>query len=118
MAFGPHGTLTDPERLHLSAGNLPLPDKLTAARSVSHPSMPEMTWQDDPGSGLAWSDDDLMIMAGYGEEFKGPFETGVLRKQEWALIVLPAAPAMTDSVWLFFASAGRNFYSPDQYFGI
>src|SRR5664280_95994 len=55
-AFGPGGTLIDPERLHFSAGQLPLPYRFTAARSASDPNKVEVSWQDDPGSSLTHSD--------------------------------------------------------------
>jgi hypothetical protein len=118
VAFGPDGTLTDPERLHLSAGRLPLPGKLVAARSAGDPSKLEVTWQDEPGSGVAWHDDELMMVVGYGEEFKGPIATGAMRKQQSAVIQLPVVPGTIFAVWLFFASEDRKLYSPDQYFSI
>jgi len=106
------------ERLHFSAGQLPLPFRFMAARSQSDPNKVEVSWQNEPGSSLAWDDDQLMMMVGYGQEFKGPFETGALRKQESAETALPTVPGMIDKIWLFFASEERNLYSPDQYFGI
>ncbi len=118
QAFGPDGSLTDQERLHFSAGQLPLPFRFTAVRSQGDPSKIEVTWQDDPGSALAWDSDRLMMMVGYGEEFKGPLETGVMRKQKSALIELPAVPGTIDAIWLFFASEERQLYSPDQYFSL
>lgn len=117
-AFGFDGSLIDPERLHFSAGQLPLPFRLTAAKSQSDPNKIEVSWQDEPGSSLAWDDDHLMMMVGYGQEFKGPMETGALRKQESAVIELPVVPGTIDAIWLFFASERRQLYSIDQYFGI
>ncbi len=116
VAFGPDGTLTDPERLHLTAGAVPLPAKLTAARLPGDPSMLEVTWQDDPGSAIAWDDDELMLIAGSDGNFSEPFATGAKRKQESALIVLPPLGGTINAVWLFFASDRRKLYSPDQYF--
>ena len=117
-AFGPDGTLIDPERLHFSAGQLPLPFRLTAARSQGDPDKVEVTWQDDPGSGIAWGDDELMMMVGHDGEFDGPFATGALRKQESALIQLPTVSGTIDAIWLFFASERRKLWSADQYFRI
>jgi hypothetical protein len=117
-AFGPDGTLTDPERLHLTAGALPLPGKLTAERSSEDPSKVVVSWQDDPGSALAWSDDQLMMMVGQDGEFAGPIATGALRKQEYALIQLPTVSGTVQVIYLFFASEERKMYSWDQYFGI
>jgi hypothetical protein len=117
-AFGYDGSIIDPERLHFSAGQLPLPFRLMAARSQSDPNKIEVTWQNDSASGMAWDDDQLIMMVGYGQEFKGPIETGALRKKESAEIELPAVPGTIDKIWLFFASEERKLYSPDQYFGI
>lgn len=118
VAFGPDGTLTDPERLHLTAGSLPLPGKMAAARSQGDPDKVEVTWQDDPGSGIAWEDDGLMMMVGHDGEFDGPVATGALRKTESALIQLPTVSGTIHGVYLFFASEERKLYSQDQYFKI
>jgi len=116
VAFGPDGTLTDPERLHLTAGQLPLPTKFEAVRSADDPSRLEVAWQDDPGSSLAWSDDELMMMVGHDLDFTGPVATGALREQESAVIQLPAVSGTVNGVYLFFASEKRKMYSQDQYF--
>lgn len=116
VAFGPDGILTDPERLHLTAGALPLPCKLEAGRSASDPSKVEVTWQDDPGSAIAWDDDELMMMVSSDGNYTGPIATGALRKQESAVINLPTVSGTIDAIWLFFASEDRKLYSPDQYF--
>ena len=118
VAFGPDGALTDPERLHLTAGKLPLPGKLSAARSESDPSVLEVTWQDDPGGAIAWDDDELMMVVGHDLEFTGPVATGVLRKQESAIIQIPSVSGTVHGVYLFFGSKRRKMYSWDQYFKI
>jgi hypothetical protein len=118
VAFSPDGTLTDPERLHLTAGSLPLPGKLTAVRSAADPSILEVTWQDDPGSAIAWDDDEMMMMVGHDGEFTGPLATGALREQEAAVIQLPAVSGTVQGIYLFFASEERKMYSGDVYFGM
>ena len=118
VAFSPDGTLTDLERLHLTAGVLPLPGKMKAGRSAGDLNMVEVSWQDDPGSALAWSDDELMMMATHGDEFAGPFATGALREQESAEIQLPAVTGTIQGIYLFFSSERRKMYSVDQYFGM
>ena len=115
-AFGYDGTLIDQEQIHFSAGQLPLPFGLTAARSQVDPNKAEVSWQDEPGNKRAWSDDKLMMMASYDGNFTGPLDTGAVRKQESALIDLPPVSGTIDSIWLFFASEDRKLYSPDQYF--
>jgi hypothetical protein len=117
-AFGPGGALIDPERLHFSAGQLPLPYRFTAIRSAVDPDKVEVSWKDDPGSGLAWSEDELMIMVGHDGEFTGPVATGALRGQESAAIQLPTVSGTIQGIYLFFASEKRKMYSQDQYFGI
>ena len=118
VAFAPDGALTDPERLHLTAGSLPLPGKLTAVRSAADPSILDVNWQDDQGSAIAWDDDELMMMVGHDGEFAGPVSTGALRGQESAVIQLPTVSGTIQGIYLFFASERRKMYSGDQYFGI
>lgn len=117
-AFGPDGALIDPERLHFSAGQLPLPYKFSAIRSSDDPDKVDVTWQDNSGSALAAPADELMMMAAHGEEFIGPIATGAFRKQDSALIDLAALPDATERIYLFFASEKRKMYSPDQFFKI
>jgi hypothetical protein len=117
-AFGSDGTLIDPERLHFSEGQLPLPFRLMAARSQADPDKVEVIWQDNPGSAVAWEDDKLMMMFSSDGNFTGPITTGALRKQESALISLPPGNVTIDAIWLYFASDKRKLYSWDHYFKI
>jgi hypothetical protein len=117
-AFGADGTLIDPERLHFSEGQLPLPYRLTAARSQGDPNKVEAAWQNDAGSRIARGDDELMMMVSSEGNFTGPIATGAIRRQESAVIQLPAVSGTIDAIWLFFASEKRKLYSPDQYFKI
>ncbi len=115
-AFGFDGTLTDPERLHFSAGQLPLPFRLAAVRSQVDPEKVEVSWQDEPGSAVAWPDDELIMMVSSDGNYTGPYATRAIREQEFALITLPNVGGTIDAIWLFFASERRKLYSPDQYF--
>ena len=117
-AFGPGGTLIDPERLHFSAGQLPLPYRFMAARSPIDPNRVEVTWQEDPGNSLTRSDDSLMMVVAHDGEFTGPVEAGALLGQESAVIQLPSVTGTVQGIYLFFASGKRNMYSQDRYFGI
>ncbi len=117
-AFGPDGTLLDRERLHFSAGKLPLPHLLTANRVPGDSSKVEVTWQYDEDEGLASSRDELMMMVSNDDQFTGPIKTGALRKQESAVIQLPAVTGTIKGIYLFFGSDKRKLYSPDMYFGI
>jgi len=115
-AFGPEGELIDLERLHFSAGLLPLPHMLIAARMEGDPEKIEVTWQDDSYYALARPEDELLAVIAHDGKFAGPIETGFLRKSERAVIAVPAGTGTIQGIWLFFASKERMFYSTDQYF--
>ena len=117
-AFGPDGTLVDPERLHFSEGKLPQVHKLTANRDAADPEKVEVTWQYDPKKGLSHPADELMMMVSNDGKFIGPVKTGAVRKQESAVIQLPAVTGTIQGVYLFFGSEKEKLYSPDMYFGI
>ncbi len=114
-AFGPEGELMDPERLHFSAGQLPLPHLLTAAPADGAPEKIEVTWQDDSGSAHARSNDELLTMIAHDGKFTGPIETGFVRKTKNAVIQLPVGIGAVQGIYVFFASKERMSYSPDQY---
>jgi len=116
-AFNPEGILEDISRLHFSAGKLPLSYKMTAQRTADDPQKVEVTWKDDQ-SGLARSDDELMMMTAHKGKFSGPLATGASRKQESAVIQLPPVIGTVEGIYLFFASEKRKLYSPDQYFSL
>jgi hypothetical protein len=117
-AFGPDGELADPEWLHFSAGQLPLPNKLTASRLSGDPEKVEVIWQYDPKKGNAMPDDALMMMVSNDGKFLGPVATGAIRKQESAVIQLPTVTGTIQSIYLFFGSDKRKLYSPDICFWI
>ena len=79
-AFGPGGELTDPPRLHFSAGRLPLPHHLSAERSIIDPSKVEVTWENTAKPNPARGDDELLLMVWDNGLYKGPVHTGVWRK--------------------------------------
>jgi hypothetical protein len=118
-AFGPDGTLVDIKRIHFSAGKLPLPHQLAAERSSGDPDKVEVTWEDDSGSALAGSDDELIMMIAYDGKFSArPIATGFTRKEGSAIISLPSGMGTAKGIYLFFASNKRQLYSPDEYFPI
>jgi len=117
-AFGEDGALVDPERLHFSAGKLPLPHRLNAKRTESDPMKIEVSWQADANSVLCRPDDELMMMVSNDGKFTGPIATGAIRRQESAVIQLPTVTGTIQGIYLFFGSDKRKLYSPDIYFGI
>lgn len=117
-AFGPEGALVDPERLHFSAGRLPLPHTFTAVRSAEDLEKIEVTWNNTPVPGGSRPDDELMMMVAGNDNFTGPIATGFIRRAGTAVIQLPEGMETADAVYLSFASDKRKMYSPDQYFEI
>jgi hypothetical protein len=117
-AFSPDGLQIDPEWFHLSAGKLPLPHKLKAVRVAGNPNQIEVTWQPDLEIGLALPTDELTVVFAHEGKFTGPIATGTQRKQQTAVIHLPAGIGPVQGVYLSFASDEQKLYSPDQYFGL
>jgi len=117
-AFGREGTLLDRERLHFSDGKLPLPHLLTAKRLTNDPDKIEVTWRYDGEERISSSRDELMMMISNDDKFTGPIKTGALRKEESAVILLPAGLGTIKGVYLLFGSDDRGLYSADRWFGI
>jgi hypothetical protein len=117
-AFSADGTQIDFEWFHLSAGKLPLPHKLRANRVTSDPGKIEVSWQDDSDIGLAGTRDELKMVIVHDGKFTAPIATGALRKQETAVIQLPAGLGTIQGIYLSFASKERELYSADQWFEV
>ena len=116
-AFNADGTGFDFEWMHLSAGKLPLPHRLKVQKVADDPEKVEITWTYDTENVLAGSRDVLMMTVVRDGKFAAPIATGILRKQQSAVIGLPATGTV-QGIYLSFASNERKFYSPDQWFGI
>jgi hypothetical protein len=116
-AFDPDGVLVDQERLHFSAGRLPLPFNFTVVRSMEDPEKIEVAWDTNPVPGGARSDDELRMVIFSNGNFKGPVATGFIRK-EGAAVIQSADLGTATAVYLSFASDKRKLYSWDQYFKI
>jgi hypothetical protein len=117
-AFSTEGVIEDLERLHFSAGRLPLPHHLTAQREPGDPQKVDVSWQNNPESPAAQSDDELMMMVTHDGKFTGPVATGALHRQQSAVVTLPTVSGNIEAIWLFFASEKRKLYSTDQFFRI
>jgi hypothetical protein len=117
-AFALDGQLTAVEKLHFSAGELPLPQQITAKRKNDDPLKVEVTWTIDENLSPVYMHDELMMVAGNADKFTAPIATGVLRRQGSTVIDLPADPENIAGIWLFFRSYKKDAYSWDQYFGI
>jgi hypothetical protein len=117
-AFSADGTRIDFEWLHLSAGKLPLPHQLRAQRAADDPEKVEVSWTYDSSNGLASSRDVLTMTVVRDGKFTAPIATGVFRKQQSAVIQLPAGTGVIQGIYLSFAAKERNLYSADQWIGI
>ena len=115
-AFGTDGELIDVERLHFSAGKLPLPHRFTAKRSESDPNKIEVSWDNDPEPGSGMADDELMMMLSKEGQYSGSFNTGIWRRAGSAVVQLPVGLETAEAAWLSFASDRRGMYSQDAYF--
>lgn len=117
-AFSQEGELAFADKLHFSAGNIPLPQQFTAKRSVGDPSKVEVNWTDEAYFANLHTRDELMMVCAYPDHFTNSIETGVLRKKGEALIDLPENPENITGIWLFFRGYKKEGYSWDQYFVI
>jgi len=117
-AFGPDGQLEEVEKLHFSAGKLPLPQNLKATRSNDTPSKVDVSWINDTKLPKVNLQDELIMVAGYPDHRTTPIATGILRSKCNALIDLPDEYKTITGIYLFFAAYTKDAYSPDQYFGL
>jgi len=117
-AFSQEGELAFVDKLHFSAGKIPLPPLFTAKRSVEAPAKVEVNWTDEDYFANLHSHDELMMVLGFPDHFTAPIATGVLRKAGEALIDMPEENENIGGIWLFFRAYKKDGYSGDQYFGI
>jgi hypothetical protein len=117
-AFALDGQLAEVEKLHFSAGKLPLPQQLKAGRSATDPSKVEASWTNDENLSQIYAHDELMMVCAYPDRFTDTVATGVQRKTESAVIDLPENPENITGIWLFFRAYKKDGYSGDQYFAV
>jgi hypothetical protein len=117
-AFALDGQLAEVEKLHFSAGKLPLPQQFKAGMSTGTPAKVEVTWVNDENMAEVYNYDELMMIVGYPDHSTAPFATGVRRSSGKAFVDLPADYESSTGIYLFFAAHDRKSYSPDQYFGL
>lgn len=109
-AFGPDGELTDPEKIRLSIGNLPLPEQIVAHRIEGSQSV-QVSWQKNkPWGGLALKDRLMFISAGEGS-YSEITSTGLKRVDLGGSFELPAMDFPATHVYLFFESLDQRYYS-------
>jgi len=117
-AFALDGQLADVEKLHFSAGKLPLPQHFKAKRADNDPLRVEVSWVNDHNMKSTRDSDQLLMIVGYMGHSTPPIATGVKRSACQAIIELPSDQLNMTGIYLFFTSSTRDSYSPDQYFGV
>lgn len=117
-AFKGLAAQADLEFLHLSTGQLPLPHHLNAQLLEGQAPQWQVSWNDDSGYMLAQPGDELMAIFASDGKFTDPVATGFHRTEQSGLLQVPKKVTNLQGVYLFFASADENNYSPDQFFGI
>jgi hypothetical protein len=117
-AFGLDGKLADKSMLHFSDGVLPLPYHFKAQKIDPDVNKISVSWENDSLINSANNRDDLLLVTSFGDNFNGPYRTGIKRAEVSALLELPIELTPVHAVYLFFASFDRKKYSPDKYFEV
>ena len=117
-AFSGDGSQIDFGWMHLSAGKLPLPHHLRTQKVADDPEKVEVSWSSADENVLAGSRDELMMTVISDGKIAAPIATGILRKEQSAVIQIPEGGGTIQGIYLSFASKERKLYSPDQWFVI
>src|SRR5665647_331060 len=106
-AFGKNGTVNDPGLLRFSIGPLPLPADLNAILSAEQSNIITISWKNQI-SDLVRNDDHLMAVFYNVHPLIVPIETGFIRKDEQAKIVIPDNSGKEIYLYLFFKVQTRH----------
>jgi hypothetical protein len=117
-AFKGTAVQADLEFLHLSTGQLPLPHHLNAQMLDGNTSLWQVSWNDDSGYMIAQLGDELMAIFAHDGKFTNPEPTGLSRTDQSGQVQVPEKVTNLQGMYLFFVSADKNTYSPDQFFGV
>lgn len=109
-AFGPDGELTDPQKIRLSIGNLPLPEQLEVHRIEGSNSI-QVSWQKSATLGGVTLKDELMVISAGEGKFSEMMATGIKRKDLGGTFELPELASTASHVYLFFESLDQRYYS-------
>ena len=113
-AFDKNGELADYSRLHFSMGPLPLPQQLTAVKTVDDPVKVAISWNPELQTKAEAGDDELLCVWASPNHRIGPVGTGSLRHDGQCMLALPA----TGDAWnlyLFFRNSSGISYSDDKH---
>lgn len=109
-AFGPDGELTDPKKIKLSIGNLPLPEQLEVHRIEGSNNI-QVSWQKSTTLGGVTLKDELMVINAGEGKFSEMMATGIKRMNLGGTFELPELASTATHVYLFFESLDQRYYS-------
>lgn len=117
-AFDQDGVLTDPMKIKLSAGNLPLPKGIKVQRTAADENSIQVQWEKDAvAGGFALRDQLMVISAGEGK-YSDIKATGIKRGELVGSFELPKLDTAATHIYLFFKSVDQRFYSESVCFEI
>jgi len=109
-AFGLDGELTDPKKIRLSIGNLPLPEQMEVHR-IEGSQRIQMSWQKSRTLGGLTLKDKLMVISAGEGRFSELKATGLKRYDLGGTFELPEMASPATLVYLFFESLDQRYYS-------
>ncbi|HET6556791.1 MAG TPA: hypothetical protein VFG54_05715 [Prolixibacteraceae bacterium] len=109
-AFGPDGELTDPKKIRLSIGNLPLPEQIQVHRIEGSQHI-QVSWQKSASLGGLTLKDKLMVISAGEGSFSEMMATGIKRVDLGGTFELPELALTATHIYLFFESLDQRFYS-------
>jgi len=113
--FDETGQLTDFENLRMSVGDLPIAPNIVVENGVAGNGAIVVTWEDNSGTGIAATTDQLRLVAMNGKVPVIPSGLNFTRDAGQAAIQLPYGAGEDVHVYVFFQNEGKMKYSPDFY---
>ncbi len=113
-AFGKEQGITDYERLHFSAGLLPLPRKLGLERRNAHDC--RVYWEYNPREAIGSPTDRLYVVELHTDLRIRLHETGVCRREGEALFSTFYAIDKETHLYGFWGNEAGTSFSPSHYF--
>ncbi|HEY3370427.1 MAG TPA: hypothetical protein VGK10_06245 [Prolixibacteraceae bacterium] len=110
-AFDMDGILSDPMKIRLSMGKLPLPQGMKAHRTSEGSTTIAVQWDKDPSLGGLPARDQLMVISSAGGKFSEMKPTGLTRADLAGTFELPPMAEPASHVYLFFQSLDLRYYS-------
>jgi hypothetical protein len=110
-AFDKDGILTDPMKIHLSAGILTLPTGMQAERTSAGGTTIQVKWDAEPTLGGTTKKDRLMVVGAADGQYSDISATGLKRMDLGGSFELPNLTSPATHLYLFFESLDQRYYS-------